>query len=89
MKVRLKKNPAVTGSSSTFNTHGLGEMIVGFTEGDMDSQMISDYEVFLEKKQEWKDMSQAFADKDLIPDNYNCIFAEPADEESRERGWFP
>lgn len=88
MKVRLKTNHAVTGFSNRFNTHGLGEMIVGFDEDDMDSCSISEYQVFLVLSPKgWVDMDQAFQDKDLIPDNFNQHFGEPRTFEERERGW--
>jgi hypothetical protein len=89
MKVRFLERPDVTGVASSFNTHGLGEVILGFDgEGGADSCYISDLEVFLEARQEWKDMQQAFRDRDLIIDNYNTIFAEPRTAADRERGYF-
>ena len=44
---------------------------------------IKDFDVWLESKQEWKDMAQAFRDKDLIIDNYNTIFFEPKTQEDK------
>jgi len=88
MKVRDKKH-TWTGCSTNFNTHGLGEAIVGFDgDGGMDSMFISELEVFIPSLGIWKDMKQAFNDKDLIPDNYNTMFAEPKDDKDRERGYF-
>lgn len=83
-----RKTDGVLGSASNFNTHGLGEMIVGFEgpDGDQDSQYIRDYEVQLPDGT-WKDMSQAFRDHDLITDNYNTIFFFPKNEEDRARGY--
>ena len=46
MKVRHKKNKHL-GFSDKFNINGMGEIIVGFDDGDMDSDYISNYEVML------------------------------------------
>jgi len=48
MKVRHKTNKHL-GISEKFNEHGMGEIIVGFDDGDMDSDYISNYEVIIEK----------------------------------------
>lgn len=87
MKVRQKANPAITGEASRFNTHGLGEIIVGFDGGDMDSCYITDYEVLLPEKG-WVDMQEAFRTHDLITDNYAERFTTPQTREERERGWY-
>lgn len=88
MKVRHKNSPDQRATASRFNTHGLGEMIVYFHDpDDCDSDFIRDYEVFLEATQQWKDMSQAFKDHDLITDNYNTEFFEPKDDAERQRGY--
>jgi hypothetical protein len=88
MKVRNKEH-TWTGFARDFNTHGLGEVIVGFDgEGGMDSMFISDLEVYLDSKDIWKDMSQAFKDDDLITDNYNTWFREPKNQEETNRGYF-
>jgi hypothetical protein len=50
------------------------------------SAYISDLDVFV--NDEWKDMRQAFADRDIIPDNYNTFFGVPRNDEDRERGYF-
>jgi hypothetical protein len=88
MKVRNKEH-TWTGFSSNFNTHGLGEVIVGFDgDGGMDSMYISDLEVYLDSKNTWKDMKQAFKDDDLIIDNYNTCFREPHNQAEIDRGYF-
>lgn len=86
MKLRHKKtlSPCYSGS---FNTCALSEILVYFDEGDADSDFISEYDVWLEKKQEWKDLRLAFQQKDVIIDNYNTRFFEPANEEERQRGF--
>lgn len=87
MKIRNKKTGEV-GSAREFNTSSLSEILVFFENGGADSDYIQNYDVFLESKQEWKDMSEAFKDKDLIIDNHNTYFAEPQNEEDRKRGYF-
>jgi len=87
MRVRLKTNHDITGYAERFNTHGLGEIIVGYDEGDMSSEYITDYEVLLTGGI-WVDMSEAFKEKHLIYDNYNTRFREPISDEEYQRGWF-
>lgn len=84
MKVRYAGKPDSVGIANHFNTHGLGSVVVGW-EGDLSDEMISDLEV--EIAGEWKPLSQAFRDKDLITDNYNIRFFEPPTPEDRERGY--
>jgi hypothetical protein len=81
LRLRYKKDGAET-SGSNFNIHALAEVLTGD-----DSASIKDLDVFLEQKQEWKDMGQAFKDHDLITDNYNTCFFEPKAEEDRKRGF--
>lgn len=88
MKLRKKDKPEITGYSDDFNEHSLNEIIVYFEDGDASSEYIRDYEVFLEKTSEWKDMNTAFDNRDLIPNNYNTAFSEPKTEEDRERGYY-
>lgn len=52
----------------------------------MDSAYQRDFDVLLEAKREWKDLNQAFHDRDVIIDNYNTRFFEPQTPEDRERG---
>lgn len=85
--VRLKKYPECTGNINQLNTHGLGEVVGGIGE-DYDSWFIKDLDVYLEATKEWKDLSQAFHDHDIIVDNYNQYFSEPKTEEERKRGWY-
>lgn len=86
MKVRHKEK-GYLGYASEFNPHGLGEIIVGFDEGDMDSMFIKDFDVQLPDGS-WKDMSDAFRDHDIIPDKYNLHFSVPATEAERTQGWY-
>ena len=80
MKVRFKKGKETF--ANKFNPTGVGEVLTGD-----DSVFISDLNVWLESKKEWKDMSEAFRDHDLIVDNYNTYFFEPRSEEDRKRGF--
>jgi hypothetical protein len=82
MQVRYKKHPNETIFASRFNELALAEIILPDT-----SEFISELDVWLEQKEEWKDMNQAFADKDLIIDNFNTHFFEPPTEEDRKRGF--
>ena len=88
MKIRMKDNIDQPFVSSRFNIHGLGE-VVGF--GDQfgsDCFFIKDLDVFIEANNVgWKDMRQAFKDKDIIVDNYNTYFFEPSSEKDRKRGF--
>lgn len=95
MKVRYKESfdrfskgtgELIEGYSGDFNIHSLSEVLV---RGDWgaDTSYQKDLDVFLESKQEWKDMRQAFADRDIIIDNHNTCFFEPTTKEDRERGY--
>ena len=86
MKV-ANKTSKIVWYSSGFNIHAVGEIIIQNIEYGADSVYIKDFNVFLEAKQEWKDMRQAFKDKDLIIDNYNTYFFEPKTEEDKVRGF--
>jgi hypothetical protein len=86
MKVRYKSSPDVDCTSVSFNTGAIGEVVVVGDWG-ADSAYVSDLDVQLSSG-EWKDMGQAFRDKDIIPDNYNTWFSEPKELEDKERGFF-
>lgn len=89
MKVRLIDKPEITGNSSQFNVHALAEVFVGFDNLDYgyDTCYIKDFDVFVEATQEWKTMSDAFRDHDIVTDNMNSVFFEPKKQEDRERGY--
>jgi hypothetical protein len=95
MRVRYIGRPEVTGWAGEFNTHGLGEVIVGFDEGDMTSEEVRLLEVQLEHPLEssvykpgaWVPLSDAFRSRDLISDNFDYRFFEPKTEADKERGW--
>jgi hypothetical protein len=84
LKLRYKAHPEeVRTGHFQLNTCALNEVLTGD-----DSAYFHDLEVFIEARQEWKCLRQAFKDKDVITDNYNTWFAEPTAEEDRERGYF-
>lgn len=86
MKVRLIKNPRITGTANRFNTGSpAGEVIMGFDGGDMDSMFISELEVLIKDK--WIPLSQAFENHILIIDNFNTEFFEPMNDEERRMGY--
>jgi hypothetical protein len=80
MRIRYKLT-GTEAEASHFNVHALGEVLTGD-----DSAYISDLDILIDG--EWKDMRQAFADRDIIPDNYNTFFGVPRNEEDRARGYF-
>lgn len=82
MKLRYKTTGAEC-ASYRFNTHALGEVLTGD-----DSAYIKDLDVWLPALNTWKDLREAFRDRDVIPDNRNEIFGEPSTPEERERGYF-
>lgn len=79
MKVRYKDSHEER-NTNRFNPCGVSEI-------DMydDSAFIKDLDVEIDG--EWKDMGEAFDDKDIVPDNYNQFFGVPESEEARERGY--
>lgn len=81
MRIRYKKS-GTEASSSRFNIHAIGEVLTGD-----DSPFIKELDVYLEATGEWKDMSQAFEDGDIIVNNHNTSFFEPPTEEDRQRGY--
>ncbi len=87
MKVK-NKNTGALGYSGKLNTHGLGEMIVYYEEGDCSSEYIKDYDAFIESENEWIDMGEAFQQNLIITDNYNVDFREPVNADEKKRGWY-
>lgn len=93
MKAREKIHPETIIHTGKFNIHALSECICYWPEGDADSMYFKDLDVFIEATNEtgdvigWKDMREAFGDKDIIVDNFNTHFFEPANEEDRKRGF--
>jgi len=87
MKVKNKETGTL-GCSNEFNIHAISEIIVLSDEFDCSSEFIKDYEVFIESKTEWIDMSEAFSRKLILTDNLNTEFREPANDEEKIRGWY-
>ena len=86
MKVRMKSDPNGVFHSSKFNTHAMSEVIGQGDSFGADSFFIKDLDVLLSTGQ-WKDMKQAFRDRDIITDNYNTWFFEPKTKADRDRGY--
>ena len=85
MKLRRRVDGEIC-SGSRFNMHSLHEIVV--YGGDWcDTMYIREFDVWLEARQEWKDLQQAFRDHDVIVDNYNSRFFEPENEQDRARGF--
>lgn len=85
MKLRNRE----TGEECTsyrFNVYGLREIIVHYPT-ELDSDFICNYEVWLTKSMEWKDMREAFRDGDLIVNDENTKFFEPENDDEREKGY--
>jgi hypothetical protein len=95
MRVRYTDRPGITGFTEKFNTHGLGEVELFFDGGDATSEEIKLLDVLLEhplpssvyKQGAWVPLSDAFKSNDVITDNYNVRFFEPASEADKARGW--
>ena len=71
MKVRYKDNKEYVLNSNRFSILNVNEILT-----DKDSIKIAELEVFLPRKQEWKDMIKAFRDRDIVPNLYNTHFLE-------------
>lgn len=87
MRLRDKKTGDTNWYSYGFNINSLNEIIVHHEEHGADSTYLSDWDVWLPQLQNWKDLKEAFADHDLITDNYNTHFFEPKNEMDRKRGY--
>lgn len=81
MKVRYKNHPEVERDASQFNIRSCAEVLTGD-----DSVHVSGLDVFIDGAG-WKSLSQAFADKDVIPNNDNTHFGPPVDDEAKARGY--
>jgi hypothetical protein len=87
MKIRNKSNGDIS-FSSQFNIHGMSQIIVYFEEGDCSSEYIKDYDVFIERYNDWFDMHEAFNTGMIISDNYDTCFREPISDLEKKRGYF-
>ena len=80
MRVRYKKTGSEAWSSS-FNMCSMSDVLTGD-----DSVSLHELDVWVADA--WKDMAQAFRDRDIITDNANAHFAEPPTIADRERGYY-
>jgi hypothetical protein len=80
MKVRYKKT-GTEAEASRLNVHAMAEVLTGD-----DSASVNELDVFVNGQ--WKDMRQAFKDRDIIPDNYHEWFGQPRNQADRDRGYF-
>ena len=78
--LRYKNRPDEPFNAGSFNTSALAEVLTGD-----DSAYIKDLDVCIDG--EWKDLGQAFNDRDLITDNYNTRFFEPKTVIDKARGY--
>lgn len=81
MKLRYKETGDEVETSS-FNLHALTEV-----DTHDDSVYFWELDAFIVALNKWKDLQEAFRDRDIITDNYNTIFFEPTSQEDRERGF--
>jgi hypothetical protein len=79
VKVRYKDTGGEAWASG-FNMCAMAEVLTGD-----DSASITSLDVFVNGA--WKDMGQAFRDKDIITDNFNSCFFAPPTPEDKERGY--
>jgi NADP-dependent 3-hydroxy acid dehydrogenase YdfG len=84
MRLRYKDSGEECGFRG-LNIHALSEVLTGD-----DSVYFKDLDVYLEKTcpPDWKDLRQAFKDKDIIVNNYNTTFREPLNEQERKQGYY-
>lgn len=94
MLAREKINLSDDIKTNKFNVHALNEVICHWPDGSADSMYIKELDVYITAPNNlsgvvvgWKDMREAFGDKDIIVDNFNTYFFEPTNEEDRKRGF--
>lgn len=82
MLLRYSKHPEIGRHTCRYNMTALAEV-------DMhdDSAFISELDAWIEALGQWKPMSAALRDRDIISDNLNEYFHEPWNEEERARGY--
>jgi len=90
MSVTVRYKSPRTGKYSecftgTFVTTSLSEVVCG----DSEEQFLMDIKDLEFKCPDgsWKPLSQAFRDKDIVPNNYNTHFGPPKDDAAKERGY--
>lgn len=81
MLVRIHDNPEVEGYGSNFNTCSINDIFVYFDNGEIAEYSPSQLDVYIEAKQEWKYLPDAFRDKDVVINDDNTRFYEPHKEQ--------
>lgn len=79
MLVRYKKT-LETRLAHKFNFYGCSEVLTGD-----DSVSIKELDVCIDGV--WYDMTYAFKERLIVPNNDNTAFGEPTDEAARKRGY--
>jgi len=84
MKLRLKTTLEEVAFCG-LNRFAISEVLTGD-----DSVFMRDLDVYLENTNPpgWKDLSQAFRDRDVIANNNNTTFRESLTEDERNRGYY-
>ena len=82
MRLRYKDSKIET-FGNAFNLHSLDEILT-----HDDSVPASNLDVFIPLKNEWKDLRQAFRDKDVLPNDANTWFAAAVKRTDKSRGYF-
>ena len=87
MSVKIRnKTTLEEGTSGTFNTSSLYEILVYFKDW-MDTDNPCDYDVFIVPTGTLMSFKEAFTNKHLIYDNHNICFFEPENEEDKQQGY--
>ena len=81
MLVRVHDNPEIEGYGSNFNICSMNDVLVYFDDGHIEEYGASQLDVYLTKKEEWKYLSDAFRDKDVVTNDENTFFYEPREEQ--------
>ena len=81
MLVRIHDNPEVEGYGSHFNLCSINDILVYFDDGSIEEYSPSQLDVYLTKTEEWKYLTDALIDKDVVTNDENTFFYEPRDEQ--------
>lgn len=81
MLVRIHDNPEVEGYGSNFNLCSINDILVYFDDGSIEEYSPSQLDVYLTKTEEWKYLTDAFRDKDVVTNDENTFFYEPTEEQ--------
>lgn len=86
MRIRRIDDHEATGWSDRFNIHGLGEIIVTYDDGDMDSDYQKDFEVLI--GEEWVSFNEALKSHEIVSDDRFYHFRFALTDEEREKGYY-